>query len=133
MGKFQICGHHRILSSTLHRWTEHSLPWQHFNSWHGVVFDQGAGDDEEVEEAGGLVGMLEVRLAELSKGNNDHALKKHDKYTELEQKIWDSQHPRKKLEQVNTHTHTLMHIRCSYAPSEFSYKGRNQSSRPGRA
>ena len=102
MGKFQTRGHHHILSSTLHRWTEHSLPWQHINSWHGVIFAQGAGDDEEVEEAGGLVGMLEERLAQLSEGNSDNTLKEHNKYTELEQKIWDSQHPRKKLEQINT-------------------------------
>ena len=53
------------------------------------------GGEEEDEEEGGLEGMLQARLAERSRDNNDRALKNHDKYTELEQKIWDGQHPGK--------------------------------------
>ncbi|XP_076437706.1 E3 SUMO-protein ligase NSE2-like [Babylonia areolata] len=53
------------------------------------VMEEGA----DCEEEGALVRMLQSEVAELSNNNDDEALKEHDKYQELLQKIWDSQNP----------------------------------------
>ncbi|KAK7091441.1 E3 SUMO-protein ligase NSE2-like isoform X2 [Littorina saxatilis] len=59
------------------------------------IFMNAAGDvmGEECEEEGGLQRMLQEQVRDMSKGQRDADLKKHEKYTELEQKIWDSQNP----------------------------------------
>lgn len=45
------------------------------------------------EQPGGLMRRLERQVKELSKSNSDDTLKEHDKFLELQQKIWDSQNP----------------------------------------
>lgn len=44
-------------------------------------------------EVGSLERMLTENLQKLEEKNDDRHLKKHEKYLELEQKIWDSRHP----------------------------------------
>lgn len=50
-------------------------------------------EDPESEEAGSLERLLDDKIEEQAQGGNDAGLKQHEKYVELEQKIWDSQHP----------------------------------------
>nr|KAG5697648.1 hypothetical protein BaRGS_011197 [Batillaria attramentaria] len=44
-------------------------------------------------ESGTLESMLDEKVEQHGQDSNDASLKQHEKYVELEQKIWDSQHP----------------------------------------